>query len=665
MTKKILTDIRTMAAVLMASATLAACSSEDNIIDEQPVQPTGQVYTMTVSAQKGDAADSRATTTRALSLDGKTLNAAWAEGERVTVYNVTRSADLDGYLEAQSGGASTTLKGELMGTIENGDVLDLLFQGANYASQDGTLDYIAANCDYAKATVTVGSIADGNITTTGHADFQNQQAIVKFTFTDGTSNLDVSSLAISAGSGKLVKSAGLTRTDAKTYYTGYTAEEGSGGRLNDNSTNYAKLVDGDISTRWWTNEAMQSTTIDFWSNVWYIDFHTSSVVQVDGYKLTTDNTAQMFGGGQNPKSWTLEAKANSSDRWTTIDERYNNTDLPAENNASVDFSVAHPGKYQYFRLKVSAIREAVNSENRLALAEMQLFGFEHKEYTTTYGELAIAPASATDELTIALSNENGADDDYTLLANAGGTYYYYHRSGVTFTNGKYYDIKVKLSPITTLTDLKTLANTGKDCSSFLGQYVDASGNLSTSSDGAIGLVAYVSSSDVEEAAPGARILVLATEDVLFYNDALSSPWAYGPTEGWVILFDEDNNYESLTSMNGLQFCSTHNKENYTNEALGLLQFTSARQAYFWDKSRPAGSSNWFVPSYAQFMAMESVALTTISTDNAWYWTTTQSILGGGDHEKAYKCLSTNPAMNEWLDLKKVEVNAKTRACFAF
>ena len=42
--KKILTDIRTMAAVLMASATLAACSSDDNIIEEQPVQPTGPSY---------------------------------------------------------------------------------------------------------------------------------------------------------------------------------------------------------------------------------------------------------------------------------------------------------------------------------------------------------------------------------------------------------------------------------------------------------------------------------------------------------------------------------------------------------------------------------------------------------------------------------------------
>lgn len=660
--KKIITDIRTLAALLIASATFVACSSDDNIIDDNIIdeQPASQqVYTLSVSATKGgDEA-----LTRALSLVGKTLNASWAEGEEVTVYNVTKTAVLGGVLTAQSSGSSTTLKGTLTGTIEAGDVLDLLFRGANYTSQEGTLDYIAANCDYAKASVTVASVADQNITTTGTASFVNQQAIVKFTFTDGTNNLNVSRLAISTGSGKLVKSAGLTKTDAKTYYTGYTADEGSGGR-NGDDTNYAKLVDGDTNTRWWTSESNQSTTIDFWSNVWYIDFHTSSAVQVDGYRLTTDNYEKMYSGGQNPKSWTLEAKASSSGSWTTIDTRNNNTDLPAEDNASVDFSVNVPGKYQYFRLKVSDIREAVNNEKRLALSEMQLFGFEHQEYTTDYGELTIAPTSATNELTIALSNENGAADDYTLLANVGGEYYYYHKSGVTFTNGNYYDIKVKLSPITTLAELKTLADTGIDCSSFLGRYVDASGNLSTSSDNAIGLVAYISSSDVEESVSGSRILVLATEDVSFINNKYSSGWVYAYNKS--LIYGIDDAYVSLTSMNGLQFCSTHNAENYSgSEELGLFQYTSARRAYYWDKSRPAGSSNWFVPSYAQFMAMESVALTTLSTDNAWYWTTTQSTAGGGDHEKAYQCLGTSPASNNWLDLDKIEQTARTRACFAY
>lgn len=165
-------------ALLIASVTFVACSSEDNAIEE-PHSAGLKTYTLTVQASKGDdVAGSR--TTRALSLDGKTLNATWAEGERVTVYNVTRSADLGGYLEAQSSGVSTILKGSLTGTIENGDQLKLKFLSPSYASQDGTLAYIAANCDYAEATVTVSAVSGGRITT-NDASFVNQQAIVKFT----------------------------------------------------------------------------------------------------------------------------------------------------------------------------------------------------------------------------------------------------------------------------------------------------------------------------------------------------------------------------------------------------------------------------------------------------------------------------------------------------
>ena len=84
--KKMIYNIKTLAALLIASATFVACSDDDNITEEQPVQP--QVYTMTVDASKGgDAADSR--TTRALSIDDSgtknVLNATWATSENVYV----------------------------------------------------------------------------------------------------------------------------------------------------------------------------------------------------------------------------------------------------------------------------------------------------------------------------------------------------------------------------------------------------------------------------------------------------------------------------------------------------------------------------------------------------------------------------------------------------
>ena len=172
--------------MLFAASAFTACSNNDEQASVLPVN----TYTITINATKGDDASS-APSNRALALDDTKLNATWAAGEQVTVYNVTKSTELTGNLTAQSAGASTTLTGTLEGTIEVNDELTLKFLSPNYASQTGTLADIAANCDYATATVTVSSIGGGNITTTA-ANFTNQQAIVKFTLKDKANDNDLS-----------------------------------------------------------------------------------------------------------------------------------------------------------------------------------------------------------------------------------------------------------------------------------------------------------------------------------------------------------------------------------------------------------------------------------------------------------------------------------------
>lgn len=179
-----------LAVVLFAATAFTACSNSDEHADGLPVN----TYTITVNATKGDAASS-APSNRALSFVGSQLNASWKQGEQVTVYNVTQSTELSGYLTAQSDGASTTLSGTLTGSVSAGDELTLKFLSPNYASQTGTLAYIAANCDYATATVTVSSI-NGNNITTSPASFINQQAIVKFSLLNGTSPLSASPLVV-------------------------------------------------------------------------------------------------------------------------------------------------------------------------------------------------------------------------------------------------------------------------------------------------------------------------------------------------------------------------------------------------------------------------------------------------------------------------------------
>lgn len=184
-----------LTALLVAGATFFACSNDENEAPEQPVNPSQNTYTLTVIASKNtDAA------TRALSLSGSTLNATWSEGDEVKVYNSDTEI---GTLIAQNSGASTTLTGNLTSAPSVGDNLTLKFLSPDYAVQEGTLEYIAANCDYATATVTVSTVntTKKTITTTGDADFHNQQAIVKFTISDNSAtptSINVSKLTISA-----------------------------------------------------------------------------------------------------------------------------------------------------------------------------------------------------------------------------------------------------------------------------------------------------------------------------------------------------------------------------------------------------------------------------------------------------------------------------------
>ena len=190
-TMKTMNNIIALTALLVAAA-FTACSNSDDA-NEQPVL-SQKAYTLTVNASKGNEA-----ITRALSLSGSTLNATWSVDDEVKVYKGDTEI---GTLTAQNSGANTTLKGNLTSAPSVGDNLTLKFLSPDYAAQEGTLEYIAANCDYAVATVTVSTVntSERTITTTENADFQNQQAIVKFTLTDNSASpapISVTKLTIS------------------------------------------------------------------------------------------------------------------------------------------------------------------------------------------------------------------------------------------------------------------------------------------------------------------------------------------------------------------------------------------------------------------------------------------------------------------------------------
>ena len=187
--KKYFSNIRTLAALLMAGAAFTACSSDDNI-SEQPANPAGEkVYTLTVNATKGGDAQ-----TRALNLDGEKLVASWETTDYIAVININKYYSSSGSLNPtniSADGNSATLTGTVTGVAEGDDlILTCHFHSiSDFAKQNGRLNGDAVNSaeayDQAEATVTVASIDDsGNITTTADASFTTQTAMIKFTLQD-------------------------------------------------------------------------------------------------------------------------------------------------------------------------------------------------------------------------------------------------------------------------------------------------------------------------------------------------------------------------------------------------------------------------------------------------------------------------------------------------
>ena len=198
--KKFITNIKTLAALLMAGAAFTACSSDDNYI-EQPAKP--QVYTMTIKATKGD----NVAQTRALNLDGSDLNAIWDANEEVLVYQGNL------YIATLKAAASSTAETTLSGTLENvpDPAYALLFyyhtkNDPVYSGQDGTLATVSSSYDFRGPTpvnsgnYTVDDV-NNEVTVPGGITIGSQkQAIVKFTFldkADGTTLLNPTKITAS------------------------------------------------------------------------------------------------------------------------------------------------------------------------------------------------------------------------------------------------------------------------------------------------------------------------------------------------------------------------------------------------------------------------------------------------------------------------------------
>jgi len=365
--------------------------------------------------------------------DGK-LRTTWASGDKVYVYADATSTTSIGTLTPSSYGSnSATLTGDVDATGLSEGNHTLYFSTKprpfNFTSQDGTVESLF----YFTATADI-TVVGANASLSGNLNFTRPVAIVKFSMKDGVgSAINVNSLTISAASNKLVRGYSATPT----YHSGYTITANSiGYEYSSGFDPVGQLLDGDINTKWCARKGEHTG-----SDNWYVEFNTTSAIQVDGYTLVTGGDTDEY-PGRNPKDWTLQAKLLDTDDWTTIATVTNDSRLEGKKLEAYNYTVTTPGVYQYFRFEISS-NQNYDGEYIMQLSEFKLW--KNGDIAPAYGDVTVTPTIATNELFVALRNENGSADTYTLAANGGGANYIYNKSGVDFAYNSYYAINVKMS----------------------------------------------------------------------------------------------------------------------------------------------------------------------------------------------------------------------------
>ena len=201
---------RYLTVLLAAGMMLAGCQTiEEDLLPETSEAKGNEtgVYTLTVKAHKGSG-------TKALSLDGSTLNAGWKSGEWV---RILRDGENIGELKATTAADAFSTEATLAGSVHSSiisqdQILTLLFPRASwdYTGQKGILSgegSVESQYDYAMTTLTV--IYKDNVhdilETTPEVVFENQQSVYRFGFKAGENTLSVKQCTVGAVSEKLVQ----------------------------------------------------------------------------------------------------------------------------------------------------------------------------------------------------------------------------------------------------------------------------------------------------------------------------------------------------------------------------------------------------------------------------------------------------------------------------
>lgn len=190
---------------------------------------------------------------------------------------------------------------------------------------------------------------------------------------------------------------------------------------------------------------------------------------------------------------------------------------------------------------------------------------------------------------------------------------------VSVTVDGWFDKAVNIPPPTSLAGLKELINTGEDCSDYIGYYVDASGNISSTDNTAIGVIAHISTSAVDNSFADSRIIVISK------NTDFSSKikWANGTP--YSTLNTGISNIKATDAYNGYAntealYAITENPTNYYPAAQYAWEFQGKSSSGL---TAVTGSSGWFLPSMAQLAAITSTFSSYFDDRTKQYWTSTE------------------------------------------
>lgn len=320
-----------MASLLVAGIAMTGCNNKDNNNPDQPKQV--KTYQMSVSASLGGENGAANGPRKALGLEGSTLRASWDGSERVSVYNVTQNAAFEGYLAPDGFSTSTTvnIEGNLTGVVEENDVLRFELCAPNYTDQEGTLAYIAANCDYATATGTADLGRDPEkIYVHGiKLDFVSQQCIMKLTLSDGSSAISPTAMTINDGTSDIatlaIPAATYTTNGAGIVFVAIPAVESK-------ALTFTATCGGDTYT--FTSPVISLTNGKYYAQSIVMSEHAGALTGA----FSVSSTKQVYFAKGNlqavyPTTWehTWQFAAN---QWTYVGEAAANTSINS-NTASV------------------------------------------------------------------------------------------------------------------------------------------------------------------------------------------------------------------------------------------------------------------------------------------------------------------------------------------